>query len=252
VFPATFSDKNKSTAARPSLRAANGSTIKSYGTRNISLHLPIGKFQWTVVIADVTEPLLGADFLAHFGLLVDVANRRLIQAETYASMVLRPSSTTSNGLNSVATFTNKFAKILADFPEITEPNFNRVRPKHGVFHHIPTTGPPIHSRVRRLSPEKLRHAKAEFKRMEELGIVRRSSSQWSSPLHMVPKPDGTNRPCGDYRRLNDMTTPDRYPIPLLQDFAAKLEGMSIFSKVDLIKGDHQIPYIRTTFPRRQL
>ncbi|KAJ8391459.1 hypothetical protein AAFF_G00089330 [Aldrovandia affinis] len=47
-----------------------------------------------------------------------------------------------------------------------------------------------------------------------------SNSPWASPLHMVPKPDGGCRPCKDYRRLNDATTPDQYPVPHVQDFLA--------------------------------
>jgi hypothetical protein len=58
---------------------------------------------------------------------------------------------------------------------------------------------------------------------------------------MVMKPDGTWRPCGDYRRLNLVTTPDSYPLPNIQDLLARLHGCSIFSKLDLRKGYYQIP-----------
>jgi len=72
----------------------------------------------------------------------------------------------------------------------------------------------------RLPPAK-HTAKADFAKLEREGIIRRSSSTWSAPLHMVMKPDGTWRPCGDYRRLNLVTTPDSYPLPNIQDLSAR-------------------------------
>ncbi len=110
-----------------------------------------------------------------------------------------------------------------------------------VFNHIKTTGPPIASRFRRLDGKKLAAAKKEFEQLERDGIVRRSDSPWSSPLHMVEKADGSWRPCGDFRRLNLVTEPDSYTLPNMLDFAHVAAGCSIFSKIDLRKGYHQIP-----------
>ncbi len=104
-----------------------------------------------------------------------------------------------------------------------------------VEHHIKTSGPPIAFRFRRLDAKKLAAAAAEFQQLEKDGIVRRLDSPWSSPLHMVRKADGTWRPCGDFRLLNMVTVANSYPLP------GKAAGCTIFSKIDLRKGYHQIP-----------
>ena len=77
--------------------------------------------------------------------------------------------------------------------------------------------------------------------MLDLGIVRRSNGPWASPLLIVDKTGGGHRPCGDFRRLNEATTADQYPVPHIQDFSANLHGRRVFSKVDLIRGYHQVP-----------
>jgi Reverse transcriptase (RNA-dependent DNA polymerase) len=112
---------------------------------------------------------------------------------------------------------------------------------HDVEHHLVTRGPPIASKFRCLDGEKLAAAKAEFQKMESDGIVRRSTSPWASPLHMVEKADGSWRPCGDFRQLNLVTTADSYPLPNMMDFLTKAEGCTVFSKIDLRKGYYQIP-----------
>lgn len=95
--------------------------------------------------------------------------------------------------------------------------------------------------MRRSNPEKLQVAKAEFASMIAQGVCRPSNSQWASPLHFVPKKNGTWRSGGDYRWFNNVTIPDMYPILYLQDFSYKLQGCKIFTTLDLSRAYHHIP-----------
>ncbi len=183
-------------------------------------------FEWTFLLAKVNFAILGANFLKHFNLIVDLAANQIVDAVSLQRFTAGPPAATdappaSRGLFATIEATPPaFRGIFSEFQSVASAAWGLPPVKHKTVHHIWTAGPPATGRFHRLDPAKLAAAKAEFSKLEKDGIIRRSSINWSAPLHMVMKQDGTWRPCGDYRRLNLATTLDRYPLPNIQDLSS--------------------------------
>jgi hypothetical protein len=245
-----------------------GQPIRCWGERQQQLQFQGRVFTWPFLLAAVDFPILGVDFLKHHSLMVDPANNRLVSAQgscyptlehpspPTASVVTGlhpqhrpPASPAPSSSSAPPSASDSYVAILVEFPEVVNASKRLPAFTHDVVHHIVTMGPPVAAKFRRLDGEKLAAAKKEFKQLQEDGIIQRSTSPWSSPLHMVRKQDGSWRPCGDFRRLNLVTEPDVYPLPNMLDFAAKAAGCAILKKIHLRKGYHQIPVNLADVPK---
>ena len=222
------------------LEAANGSEIPCYGLTEKEICIEDRFFPFTFIIADVQQPIIGADFLSHYYLAPNLRDKTLIDLNNGSriSVHFNESKHTEriNKIDLPDQKTNPFYQLIDSYPELSTPSFEPKDVSHGVKHYIPTNCRPIQSKVRPLNPEKLAIAKEEFEKLVNLGICYRGKSEWASPLMVAPKPGGGWRVCGDYRRLDAATVDDKYPVKTLTDFTASLAGKKIFSKIDLLKG----------------
>ena len=222
------------------LYAANRTEIKVYKiqTRTIKF-LKDKPLTWQFYMADVPNAILGADLLAHYKLLPDLANKILkhTSGEVFGRGLAKPTETLSINLIKDS---KPFDELLRKYPSvigITEPQ--PVSQEHKVYHHIETEGPPVAQKARPLNKRKLAAAKREFEKLCKLGIARPSKSPWATPIHLVEKGDSF-RIVGDYRRLNACTKPDRYPVKRLTDFTSILSDTKYYSTLDLKRAFNQI------------
>lgn len=110
-----------------------------------------------------------------------------------------------------------------------------------VEHKINTgNAPPIKQHPRRLPLAKMGEVEKEIEDMLDKGVIETSNSPWSSPIVLVKKKDGSIRFCIDYRKLNDVTIKDSYPIPRIDSTLDALAGAKWFSTIDLKSGYWQV------------
>ena len=91
-----------------------------------------------------------------------------------------------------------------------------------------------------MAPLELKELKLKLQELLEKGFIRPSVSPWGAPVFFVKNKECTLRLCIDYRQLNKLTIKNKYPLPRIDDLFDQLKGASIFSKIDLRSGYHQL------------
>ncbi|GKA41641.1 putative reverse transcriptase domain-containing protein [Tanacetum coccineum] len=89
-------------------------------------------------------------------------------------------------------------------------------------------------------PSEMEELSTQLQELSDKGFIRPSSSPWGAPVLFVKKKDGSFRMCIDYRELNKLTVKNRYPLPRIDDLFDQLQGSSVYSKIDLRSGYHQL------------
>nr|GFA15202.1 putative reverse transcriptase domain-containing protein [Tanacetum cinerariifolium] len=108
---------------------------------------------------------------------------------------------------------------------------------------------PVARALYRLAPSEMKELLEQLQELSDKGFIRPSSSPWGAPVLFVKKKDGSFMMCIDYRELNKLTVKNRYPLLQNDDLFDQLQGSSIYSKIDLRSGYHQLRVREQDIPK---
>ncbi|GJR81946.1 putative reverse transcriptase domain-containing protein [Tanacetum coccineum] len=140
--------------------------------------------------------------------------------------------------------------VIRDFPEVFPEELPGLLPPRQVEFRIdlipgaaPVARAPYH-----LAPFEMKELSEQLQELLEKGFIQPSSSPWGAPVLFVKKKDGSFRMCIDYRELNKLTIKNRYPLPRIDNLFDQLQGFSVYSKIDLRSGYHQLRIYEEDIP----
>jgi hypothetical protein len=108
---------------------------------------------------------------------------------------------------------------------------------------------PIARTPYQMSTPELQKLKMQLKELLDLGLIHPSVSPWGAPVIFIRKKDGLWRLCIDYRQLNKATIKNQYPLPRIDDLFDQMKGVTVFSKIDLRSGYHQLRIKEDDIPK---
>ncbi|GJV86397.1 putative reverse transcriptase domain-containing protein [Tanacetum coccineum] len=141
--------------------------------------------------------------------------------------------------------------VVQEFPEVFPEDLPGIPPTQQVEFRIDLVpgATPVARAPYRLAPSEMKELAEQLQELMDKGFIRPSSSPWGAPVLFVKKKDGSFRMCIDYRELNKLTVKNRYPLPRIEDLFDQLQGSSIYSKINLRSGYHQLRVREEDIPK---
>ncbi|GFT61666.1 retrovirus-related Pol polyprotein from transposon 412 [Trichonephila clavipes] len=272
-FERSGSKIKRETYLDPTPRGAtdrDGEKIDIHGKLKVKIRFGDTTYQHAVYVADIADPfILGLDFLKEHGFTLDFNKNELrsiheevtifkIKHRTESirqcsnvclqssSLLLSnsPQQLTPDLLENVELSPEQKSsaeRLFQEFKDVFSRNSSDIGHTTVTQHRIDTADhPPIKQHPRRLPFAKQEEVGTLLREMQENDIIEPSSSPWASPIVLVRKKDGSTRFCVDYRKLNDVTKKDSYPLPRIDDTLDTLSGHKWFSTLDLKSGYWQV------------
>ncbi|TYK24364.1 putative polyprotein [Cucumis melo var. makuwa] len=144
-----------------------------------------------------------------------------------------------------------FEPVVREYPDVFPDELPGLPPPREIDFAIelePGTAP-ISRAPYRMAPTELKELKVQLQKLLDKGFIRPSVSPWGVPVLFVKKKDGSMRLGIDYRELNKVTVKNRYPLPRIDDLFDQLQGATVFSKIDLRSGYHQLKIRDSDIPK---
>ncbi|GJS65500.1 putative nucleotidyltransferase, ribonuclease H [Tanacetum coccineum] len=141
--------------------------------------------------------------------------------------------------------------VVKEFPDVFPEDLPGIPPVRQVEFQIDLIpgAAPVARTPYRLAPSEMQELSNQLQELTDRGFIRPSTSPWGAPVLFVKKKDGSFRMCIDYRELNKLTIKNRYPLPRIDDLFDQLQGSSVYSKIDLRSGYHQLRVREEDIPK---
>jgi hypothetical protein len=150
-------------------------------------------------------------------------------------------------LNQLDAVSNMDVRTVSKFLDVFPKELTSMPPDREI-ELVPGTAP-IFKRPYRTVANQLAELKEQLQELLDKAHIHPSASPWGAPVIFVPKKDGTQRMCVDYRSLNEVTIKNKYPLSRIDDLFDQLKGTCVFSKIDLRSGYHQLKIRATDIPK---
>nr|AAM01007.1 Putative retroelement [Oryza sativa Japonica Group] len=197
------------------------------------------------------DVILGMDWLARYKGVIDCANRKVTLTSNDGRVVTVHALSSESLRSSLNQMTLEEIPIVREYPDVFPDDLPGMPPKRDIEFRIdlvPGTTP-IHKRPYRMAANELAEVKRQVDDLLQKGYIRPSSSPWGAPVIFVEKKDHTQRMCVDYRALNNVTIKNKYLLPRIDDLFDQLKGATVFSKIDLRSGYHQLRIKEEDIPK---
>jgi hypothetical protein len=234
-----------------------GSSVKTQlSCRDVPVELYGEKFQADLIVLGTKglDVVLGMDWMSKYQGHINYAQKAItvtsssgVQIEHVATMPSRK----AYYKKSVSGPTLDQVPVVCEYPDVFPVELLGMPPDRDIefmIELIPGTAP-IAQRPYRMNPQELEELKKQLADMLSKGLIHPSTSPWGSPVLFVDKRDSTISLCMDYRKLNEVTIKNKYPLPKIEDLFDQLNGAKVFSKIDLCTGYHQLKVRESDIPK---